>query len=101
MKKTEDYIIEKETDHWADQDYSKSDIIKWIKQAQIDAIEEAVKRCAENATVKSEYKSNIKGAKYKEWKSEDSIDSFNTTQRYSIDKKSILQVAEQLKKELE
>ena len=38
MRKAEDYIIERETDHWADQDYSKSDIIRWIKQAQIDAI---------------------------------------------------------------
>ena len=51
MKKAEDYIIERETDHWADQEYCKSDIINWIKQAQIDAIEETVKKCAENATI--------------------------------------------------
>ena len=85
MRKAEDYIIEKETDHLADQYYSKSDIIGWIKQAQIDAIEEAVKRCAENAETMV----------------------INDTDPYCfdgdivIDKQTILQVADKLKKELE
>ena len=88
MKKTEDYIIEKETDHWADQDYSKSDIIKWIKQAQIDAIEEAVKRCAESANVTD---------------GDSVLEHFYSDYgaRIYANIKSILQVGEQLKKELQ
>ena len=80
MKKAEDYIIERETDHWADQDYSKSDIIRWIKQAQIEAIEETVKRCTENVRI-----------------NDDTFEGFFA----EIDYNSILQVADKLKKELE
>ena len=79
MKKAEDYIIETETDHWADQDYCKSDIIRWIKQAQIDAIEETVKKCAENVT-------HTAG----QWYSD-----------YSCMKRKVEKVADQLKKDLE
>lgn len=49
IKKAEEYIIEKDLDHWADQDYVKEDILKWIKQAQLDILEYAVKKCADNA----------------------------------------------------
>ena len=83
MRKAEDYIIERETDHWADQDYSKSDIIRWIKQAQIDAIEETVKRCSEEAEL------DYGGGSCRKCGSN------------KINEQSILQVAEQLKKELE
>lgn len=92
MKKAEDYIIERETDHWADQEYCKSDIINWIKQAQIDAIEETVKRCAENAEV------NING---------DCDDKFSLRSQngeWLVIKpcvEKILNVAEQLKKGLQ
>jgi hypothetical protein len=37
MKKAEEYIKERDSDHYADQDFYKEDILLWIKQAQIDA----------------------------------------------------------------
>ena len=94
MKKAEDYIIERETDHWADQDYSKSDIIRWIKQAQIDAIEEAVKRCAENAQIDFIDLTSDRIFDYSECLLDDDVNVI-------INKESIFSVAEQLKKELE
>ena len=59
MKNPEKYIIETETDHWADQEFNKDDITKWIKQAQIDAYNEALDDAAENAEVKCYYKRTI------------------------------------------
>ena len=94
MKKAEDYIIEKETDHWADQDYSKSDIIRWIKQAQIDAIDETVKRCAENAEIDFIDLTSDRIFDYSECLWDDDVEVI-------INKESIFSVAEQLKKELE
>ena len=58
-------------------------IIKTIKQAQIDAIEETVKRCSEEAEL------DYGGGSCRECGSN------------KINEQSILQVAEQLKKELE
>jgi len=49
MKNPEEYIIETEKDHWADQEFNKDDITKWIKQAQIDAYNEALDDAVENA----------------------------------------------------
>lgn len=65
--------------------------LKAIKAAQIDAIEETVKRCAEVAELK-EFNKTPQDRK--------SI-SNDMGDIYAVDKESILQVAEQLKKELE
>ena len=88
MKKAEDYIIERETEHWADQEYCKSDIINWIKQAQIDAIEETAIKCIDPVKQRI-YNMPLSTFSTKDKHFESSV----------ID--SILQVAEQLKKELE
>ena len=102
MRKAEEYYVEM-VKHSAFNDFGKfqKDVLNAIKQAQIEAIDETVKMCSKNATVKSEYKANVKGGRYKEWEDGDYIELFDTTQRYSVDKKSILQVADKLKKELE
>lgn len=48
--------IRRETDHYADEEFYEDDILHIIKQAQIDAIEETCKVCAENAKiVETEY----------------------------------------------
>ena len=76
MKKAEEYLEEAFKNNLTSPIYeikdSKTIILKLIKQAQIDAIEEAVKRCAKKAEL-----------------------------LYSIDKEKILKVAEQLRKEIE
>ena len=94
MKKAEEYIVEKETDHWADQEFDKSDIINWIKQAQIEAIEETVRRCAESAQIDFIDLTFNKIFDYSECLLDDDVDVI-------INKESIFSVAEQLKKELE
>ena len=93
MKKAEDIILEIEPDSDGFQPYYRYDeVVKAIKQAQIDAIEEAVKRCAEKALIASNF---------------DSVDSARTHSEqfldevFSIDEQSILKVAEQLRKEIE
>lgn len=72
-----------------------------VKNAQIDAIDEAVKRCAENAklTMKEEYGETSRIIHR-------NLDrgSTNTSEQdyyYYVNKDSILQVADKLKKELE
>jgi len=55
MKNPEEYIIETETDHWADQEFNKDDITKWIKQAQIDAYNEALDDAVENVDFDDNY----------------------------------------------
>jgi len=62
-------------------------IEEWVKQAQLDAIEEAVKRCAESAKTHCRYQSD-------EW-------GMNRAMTHSVNRESILKVAEQLRKEIE
>ena len=66
---------------------SYRDILKAIKQAQLDAIEETVKRCAEEVETE-------------EYPYMDGCETCGHTATY-VNKKSILNVAEQLKKEIE
>jgi hypothetical protein len=47
MKTPGEYIVYRETDHWADQEYSVEDIKCWIKQAQIDAYNKGLEDAAE------------------------------------------------------
>ena len=72
-------------------------IIRAIKQAQIDAIDETVKRCAQQALL------SIDGIVEKSNGQTYLCDEGNhyTETWINIDKQSILQVAEELKKELE
>lgn len=105
MKKVEEYI--KNIDSYLVEEVLEefplvnSTLKEIIRQAQLDAIEETCKFCAENAVTKAEYKLNIKGSRYKKWEEGDNIHLFETTQRYSVDKQSILDCAEILKKQLE
>ena len=69
-------------------------IIKTIKQAQIDAIEETVKRCSENAQIDFVDLTSDKIFDYSECLLDDNVDVI-------INKESIFGIAEQLKKELE
>ena len=94
MKKAEEYTDEAEKYilHEFDKTSIMVEVHKAIKQAQLDAIEEAVKRCAEKALIASNF---------------DSVDSARTHSEqfldevFSIDEQSILKVAEQLRKEIE
>ena len=54
MKKAEQYLKEYVGRRYPNTDYNSEevDIMEAIKQAQIDAIEETVKLCAENAALK-------------------------------------------------
>lgn len=88
MKKADEYLKKALTNtHWNYLEHVMNsgrcypDLIKAIKAAQIDAIDEAVKKCAENVEHK--------------W------DERTDTELFDIDKESILQVAEELKKELD
>ena len=82
-------------------DISPSMIKEIVVRAQINAIEETCKRCAEEAEVKAQYKRNLKGSRYRTWKDESEVDLFSTTQKYSVNKQSILKVADKMKEELE
>ena len=61
-------------------------IEEWIKQAQLEAIEETVKLCAENAEVKYTFVST---------------GNYSGHDKYIVDKQSILNCADILKKKLE
>ena len=84
-------------------------IIRAIKQAQIDAIETTVKRCAEEAKMSHKYypkegKGNYK--KYCEFKGSypERYDFYGESigvDVFQVNQTSILQVAKKLKKELE
>ena len=88
MKKVEEYIFEMERDSDGGHEiYRYNDVVKAIKQAQIDAIEETVKRCAEEVETE-------------EYPYMDGCETCGHTATY-VNKKSILNVAEQLKKEIE
>ena len=78
-------------------------IIRAIKQAQIDAIDATVKKCAEKAEMQGYYNEPCKGEgiRLKRLKRVWQNRLFKVEVDVSIDKQSILQVAEQLKKELE
>ena len=94
MKKAEEYIKDidfKTEDHGEAgsfevlsniYEFTKDDIIHVIKMAQIDAIEEAVKRCADSAEISV-------------------VDEDMSRVEFTINSESILKVAEQLRKEIE
>lgn len=93
MKKADEYLKKALTNtHWNYLEHVMNsgrcypDLIKAIKAAQIDAIEETVKRCAEVAELK-EFNKTPQDRK--------SI-SNDMGDIYAVDKESILQVAEQL-----
>lgn len=81
MRKPEEYYVEI-VKHSAFNDFGKfqKDVLNAIKQAQIEAIDETVKMCAENVRI-----------------NDDTFEGFFA----EIDYNSILQVADKLKKELE
>ena len=81
MRKAEEYI---NSEHWCDKWYwtIEEEAIKAIKQAQMDAIEETVKLCAKN----------VKLIAY--------TDNWGDPDKY-LDKQSLLDCAEILKKEIE
>jgi len=81
MKKASEYIIRKQVDSWMEECFSEKDIIDWIKQAQIEAIEATVKLCAEKARITTNC-------------------NYFERQAYKVDEQSILSCAELLKKEL-
>lgn len=95
MRKPEEYYVEM-VKHSAFNDFGKfqKDVLNAIKQAQIEAIDETVKRCAEKGKCKSEVVS-INDAHA-------GIPKSKTTKiRFVIDKNSMVQVVDELKKELE
>lgn len=85
MKKAEQYLKEYVGRRYPNTDYNSEevDIMEAIKQAQIDAIEETCRICAEKAT----------GSVY-------NIPGPGDLKRVSINKQSILNCAEILKKQL-
>lgn len=60
-----------------------------IEFAQLK-VEEALKVAAKKSEIKVFIKGNYKGAKYRELKDGEDYNPFETTQKYSIDKQSIL-----------
>ena len=95
MKKIEDYF-----DMISSIEVSADEVKEVIKLIITDTIEVTCKKCAKEAQVKAQYKSNLKGSRYRTWKDESEIDLFSTTQKYSVDKKSILKVADKMKEKL-
>ena len=91
MKKAEQYLKEYVGRRYPNTDYNSEevDIMEAIKQAQIDAIEETVKLCAEKAKLKIDGFYN--SFTYQDCATDDLIE---------IDKESILNCAEILKKRL-
>ena len=53
---------------------------------------EVVDMCIKSAETKAYIKSNNKGSKYSVWKEGELIDLFNTIQKYTVDKNSILKI---------
>jgi hypothetical protein len=111
MKKYDDIIfseIESDSDGY-ESFYRYDQVVKAIKIAQIDAIDETVRRCAEKAKMFHKYypkegRGNYK--KYCEFKGTypERYDSYGESigvDVFQVNKQSILQVAEELKKELE
>ena len=95
MKKAEEYL--KEVNSFT----TRERLYEIGKQIQIDAINDTVKRCAENVIIKS-----FKLSKYSKtprWKlvKDEEIDLFFYDFKTEVDKQSILKAAEELKKELE
>ena len=103
MKKTTEYLeklyITQDGEPKSVHD-SVENILDVFKQIQIETIETTCKRCAEEAEVKAQYKRNLKGSRYRTWKDESEVDLFSTTQKYSVNKQSILKVADKMKEEL-
>ena len=94
MKKAEQYLKEYVGRRYPSTDYNSEevDIMEAIKQAQIDAIEETVKLCAENAKL-------LFHDGY--WKENKELEYFQSGENnLQISKNSILNYAEILKKEL-
>ena len=94
MKKAEQYLKEYVGRRYPNTDYNSEevDIMEAIKQAQIDAIEETVKLCAENAKL-------LFHDGY--WKENKELEYFQSGgNNLQISKNSILNYAEILKKEL-
>lgn len=87
MKKAEEYMKE----FWDPNTDDNTTLIDVIKQAQIDAIDAAVKMCAENAELKE---FNVTP------QDRDSI-SNDMGDVYAVDLEKILSIADKLKKELE
>lgn len=96
MKKAEEYI---DTSNWNDKWFWKieEEVIKAIKQAQIEAIEETVKLCAENAEADIVFLGDLAQEQLK------SGEPFLSEEDYEVYvlKQSILNCAEILKKEIE
>lgn len=94
MKKAEQYLKEYVGRRYPNTDYNSEevDIMEAIKQAQIDAIEETVKLCAENAKL-------LFHDGY--WKENKELEYFQSGENnLQISKNSILNYAEILKKRL-
>jgi hypothetical protein len=87
MKKAEEYL--EEIENYILHEYDAQIVIPMIqqafKQAQIDAIEETVKRCSQKARVETEFISS---------------GDYSGYDLIKVDKQSILKVAEQMKGEL-
>lgn len=73
---------------------TEEEVMRVVKLIQVEAIEETVKRCAENATIDFIDLTSDKIFDYSECLWDDDVDVI-------INKESILSIAEQLKKELE
>ena len=71
---------------------TQESVIEVLERVQKEAWDEALDKAAESAEVKAYYKYRHKGSRYKEWKEEDDIDLFETTQMYKLDKQSILKL---------
>jgi hypothetical protein len=90
MKKAEEYMKK----FWSPDTDDNTTIIDIIKQAQIDAIDATVKKCAKKATVTYIDLTSDEVFDYTDVLIDDNVDII-------VNKQSILQVAEELKKELE
>ncbi len=86
-------IIDEKVPLWMCMMEEKSIVLKAMKEACKQTLELASK----NAIIKSYCKCNLKGSRYKELIDGETFDFDNTTQKYSIDKKSILNTINQIK----
>ena len=99
MKKAEDYLKEYVGRRFPNLPYESEeiDIIHAIQQAQVDAIEETCKVCAENASIDLY---DFIGSSFKKFE-QDNHYIINDGSYIEISKDSILNCAEILKKETE
>ena len=100
MNKVSETVIVSERQYW-----NREFIVRLIKQAQLEAVEETVKLCAENAAMTGYYSepSSVQSIRTKSIKRlwENKATGFKVEVSLKIDKDSILDCAEILKKEIE